>query len=127
MGFLDVFKKKGSDITNIGQMGQNFDMQNSMPMGEMNDPLGLDHTQQATEQNNPYAPSMNLSTMGMNSSQNYQQQPQQTTSNDKDMQIISLKLDAIKSELDAINQRIKNIENIAEKEQQPQTQQKRWY
>jgi hypothetical protein len=46
---------------------------------------------------------------------------------EKDIQIISLKLDAIKSEMDSMNQRIKNIEMIAEKEQQPTTPQKRWY
>ena len=45
----------------------------------------------------------------------------------KDMQILSLKLDAIKSELDSINQRVANIERIAENEQVKQTQPKRWY
>jgi prefoldin subunit 5 len=43
----------------------------------------------------------------------------------KDIQIISLKLDSIKSELDAMNQRIKNIEAIAQKEQGGQRQ--KWY
>ena len=61
----------------------------------------------------------NLSTMGMQSMQS--NAPQQGM--DKDLQIISLKLDAIKSELDNLNQRMKNLEMIAEKEQQP----KKWY
>ncbi len=71
------------------------------------------------------------------SQQNYSQQQftpissQQDQSSElqKDIQIISLKLDAIKSELDAMNQRIVTIEKIAQNEQTKQTQQtqRRWY
>ena len=100
------------------------------------DPLGQSHNDmdslsKSSNMMNDYG-SVNLSTMGMNSmnNQSFQQpfnQPQGNQGIEKDIQILSLKLDAIKSEMDSINQRIKNIESIAEKEQQTTSTQKRWY
>lgn len=58
------------------------------------------------------------SIQSMNNSQNSSQ-----SSIDKDLQILSLKLDAIKSELDSLNQRVKNIELLAEKDKSA----RRWY
>jgi len=141
MGILDFFKKKSVDDLNINMSDPN--------MG-MNSDLGMDTTgindmgmQSSLANNSGFDSGMsqpntvNLSTMGMNSMNNmpnqgqsagFQQFSGQGSGNvEKDMQIISLKLDAIKSELDSISQRVKNIENIAEKEQQTGPQQKRWY
>jgi chaperonin cofactor prefoldin len=54
-----------------------------------------------------------------------QQSIPQSNDLQKDIQLISLKLDAIKSELDAVNQRLRNIESIAEREQIKPG--KKWY
>ena len=45
----------------------------------------------------------------------FPQQPSypQSNVNDKDLQIISLKLDSLKSTLDSIDQRLRNVEKIA--------------
>ena len=134
VGFFDIFRRKKEE-PQIG-IDTNFDP-GSNPMmhnnPDMNDPLGL--------QNQSYNPGLesrdsmgavNLSTMGMasmNAQSNLQAFQGQSAGSgiDKDLQILSLKLDAIKAEIDSINQRVKNIENIAEREQQTASQQKRWY
>jgi hypothetical protein len=115
MGLGDLFRrKKEEDVLNTELSpttpGMNLDQ-------GMNDPLNS---------GNSFNPSMdsmnsaNLSNMGM-----VNQGFQQGNDLQKDIQIISLKLDSIKSELDAMNQRIKNIEAIAQKEQGGQRQ--KWY
>ncbi|MGV8150680.1 MAG: hypothetical protein ACP5NV_03060 [Candidatus Woesearchaeota archaeon] len=118
MGITDFFKKKEPEPdfnTNLGldfgsDPNKNFGKD---PNGDFNNP-----NQYMPHQEAAVAPSVNLSTA----------QFHQNPDNDlqKDLQILSLKLDAIKAELDGMNQRIKNIEQIAQKEQQ-QTQTKRWY
>lgn len=143
MGILDFFKKKEEPIDNFSGFDSN--------LGNSNNPLdnlgnfdhGLDqnfdsHTNQIPDTHPKFESSNNLSTMNnlnSNSSsfsqmQNVQQNQSMPAGNDlnKDLQILSLKLDAIKSELDSVNQRVQNIERIALKdEQQMQQQQKRWY
>jgi hypothetical protein len=137
MGFFDIFRKKHvEDIS-----GMNMDMGHNLDMDNLGTPQHPDFTDISTQGNPSLANqgydmgqgAINLSTMnnmGGISSQmsNPGYNAQQPGSGlEKDIQIISLKLDAIKSEMDSMNQRIKNIEMIAEKEQQPTTPQKRWY
>jgi len=118
MGLGNIFRrKKEEDILNM-------DLAPTSPgMGQehnsMNDPMMSSSFGQGS---NPMD-SVNLSNMNMQSSNSGFQPGGQDLQ--KDIQILSLKLDSIKSELDAINQRIKNIESIAEKEQvQPR---QKWY
>lgn len=142
MGIMDFFKKKEEPIDNFSGLDHGLG-NNPNPLdnlGNFDQGLGQNFENNGLGQDNhsKFEPSNNLSTMSnLNSSnfsqiQNVQQnQPQSMPmSNDiaKDLQILSLKLDAIKSELDSVNQRIQNIERIAQKdEQQMQQQQKRWY
>jgi hypothetical protein len=125
MGFMDFLKKK-SDL-GTGTEGLNFD--STMP-SDMNN--GLQQPGFGTEfQQSNLNPSMSMNDMGSStfgqSAMHQNTMPQQHDSNlEKDIQMISLKLDAIKSELDSVNQRLKNIESIAEREQQAKSV-KKWY
>lgn len=117
MGIKDFFRKKEPEL----DLGSNLGLDTSSDFGlgkekNFGNEQGMDFNQGM--QNEQFQPAVNLSTQ--------QFQPAQSQGPDvqKDLQILSLKLDAIKSELDTINQRIKNIETIAEKEQQ---QTKKWY
>lgn len=124
MGLKDFFKKKEPELDIDASLGLNSPSDVGSGLGNdfgnpnsMNPALGNDFSQGFHEQ---MAPSVNLSSQ--------QFQPvQQMSGGDlgKDIQILSLKLDAIKAELDSMNQRIKNIEAIAEKEQVQQP--KKWY
>lgn len=124
MGFKDFFKKKDPDLdidASLGlspsDVGSGLGGDLSNPGLGMNQGMGNDFNQGFHDQ---LQPPINLS--------NQQFQPvQQNSGGDlqKDIQILSLKLDAIKAELDSVNQRIKNIEAIAEKEQVQQP--KKWY
>jgi hypothetical protein len=144
MGILDFIKRKkegvlpqdpGADMhaMDMGSTGSNY----GMPDNTFS-PNTTNSMNQPSEYGHDYGQNfghVNLSTMGASSMNNTQsiypqgiqnsQNYPTSNSSDKDMQILSLKLDAIKAELDSINQRLRNIEIIAEKEQQPQT--KRWY
>ena len=126
-----LFKKKkeedlgavGSDLglglnsgMNTGLGNSNTGLGNNLGLEPHNDFMQSQNT--GFSQPYPSEPTMNLSTM-----QN-QQSMQPQGDMQKDLQIVSLKLDAIKSELDSMNQRIKKIEEIAEKEQATQ---KKWY
>ncbi len=119
---------------------QGFDTHSQLPdLDNFNNPQSINTTSPAT----------NLSSMGMQSQQasnpsfmqntshmsemggspqSYAQYPTPASGSDiqKDLQILSLKLDSIKSELDSVNQRVATIERIALKDEQ-QMQQKRWY
>jgi hypothetical protein len=119
MGVFDFFKKK-KDEPDFKSLGLDIDSSpNPADTTGMNPGMGMNPMDTSSNSFN----AVNLSTMGMNA-----QQYPQSGNVEKDMQILSLKLDAIKSELDNISQRLRNIETIAEKEQQ-QTQQKqqRWF
>lgn len=122
MGFMDFLKKR-NDIS-TGTEGLNFD---STPTTDLNSGLqqpgfGMDFQQQSS-----LSPSMSMSGMSGNTfGQSGMHQGMQPESGvEKDLQMISLKLDAIKSELDAMNQRMKNLEMIAEREQSKTA--KKWY
>lgn len=124
MGLIDFFRKKEPELDINANLGLNSNSDISSGLGNdfgnpssMNPALGNDFGQGFHEQ---MAPSVNLSSQ--------QFQPAQQMSGvdiAKDIQIISLKLDAIKTEIDSMNQRIKNIEAIAEREQVQQP--KKWY
>jgi hypothetical protein len=120
MGIMDMFKKKdpGLDIDSSLGLDSGTDFGNPV-MNSLNQSPGNDFNQGFHDQ---LQPSINLS------SQQFQPAQQMQSSGgdlQKDIQILSLKLDAIKAELDSMNQRIKNIETIAEKEQVQQP--KKWY
>ncbi len=124
MGLKDLFKRKDPELDIDATLGLNSpsDIGSGLSRdfgnpNQMNQGMGNDFSQGFHEQ---MQPSVNLS------SQQFQPvQQMQGGDLQKDIQILSLKLDAIKAELDSMNQRIKNIEAIAEKEQAPQP--KKWY
>jgi len=136
MGLMSIFKKKSND--NIDGLPQDFDINN-----QINGQLGPSHDMDfgAGQQHNPYdtGPAVNLSTMGMGSSsvsmggiggqsgigaQGMNTGPAHETDMQRDMQMISLKLDAIKAELDAMSQRLRHLEMIAEKDT---SKNQKWY
>lgn len=130
---MNFFKKKEPELdfnSNLGldtktDFGEGNDFNKNTPgMHEQDNFIsGTDFNQENQfaqgMQHEQLQPSVNLS--------NNQFQPVQQNNSgadlQKDIQILSLKLDAIKSELDSMSQRVKNIEAIAEKEQKP----KKWY
>ncbi|MGV8086845.1 MAG: hypothetical protein ACP5N1_04400 [Candidatus Woesearchaeota archaeon] len=123
MGFMDFLKKK-SDV-GTGVEGMNFD--SAMPTTDFNTGLPQQGFGADLQQQN-LSPSMNMSSMGGNAFGQpamSQSMPSAEPHLEKDLQMISLKLDAIKSELDAVNQRLKNLESIAEREQTKTA--KKWY
>ena len=126
MGITDFFKKKEPEMNFDANLGLSPGTDLNSGLGQDFSNPGMDSMNQGFANNfsqgyhDQLQPSTNLSSQ--------QFQPvQQSQGNDlqKDIQILSLKLDAIKAELDSINQRIKNIETIAEKEQIGQP--KKWY
>ncbi len=127
MGLMDFLKKKSD--TGFDSGGMNFDT-NSGPdnningMNSMSTPQPSFGTEFQPEHN--FSSSVNLSTMNSAYGQS-SMMPQQGNDISKDLQVISLKLDSIKSELDAMNQRLKSLESIAEREQQKTTSNKKWY
>jgi hypothetical protein len=138
MGILDIFKKRQDDSLGLtDNLGLNTGADAGLNVGEQYQLEGLGNPtnsglgQQQGPSNFNMLSNMNNGTRessalgaGMNAQQ-YAPQPQLDIG--KELQILSLKLDAIKSELDAMGQRVHNIEMIAEKEQAKQGQQKRWY
>ncbi|MGV8141181.1 MAG: hypothetical protein ACP5NW_01930 [Candidatus Woesearchaeota archaeon] len=121
MGLMDFLKKKsdgvGSDELGLdsGEIGQD-----TLGLSSMN------NMNKGMEFQTDLNPSMNISTMNNSAFGHTSMQPMQQESDiQKDIQVISLKLDAIKSELDAMNQRMKNLEMIAEREQSKTN--KKWY
>ena len=122
MGFMDFLKKKNDVGT--GADGLNFDstMPTDLNSGSQQPAFGMDLSQQSN-----LSPSMSMSSMGNNTfgQPAPSQSIQPESSMERDIQMMSLKLDAIKSELDSVSQRLKNIEMIAEREQSKTT--KKWY
>lgn len=121
MGLGDLFKRKKDEDLLSADLGQSPGLS---PDQGMNDPLMSNPGSfgQANQGIDTLG-TTNLSTMGMQSNNQAFQIGGQDLQ--KDIQILSLKLDAIKSELDSMNQRIKNIESIAQKEQAQQRP--KWY
>jgi len=125
MGLMDFLKKKSDagigteDSSLSNSFDHNFSMDNSMNSNMPQSNFGVGYQQEQL------SPSVNLSTMNNNGfGQSSMAQPQGPDMS-KDLQMISLKLDAIKSDLDAMNQRLKNLESIAEREQIKSN--KKWY
>ena len=124
MGLMDFLKKRNE--SGMGSDSLNMDTSPSIDSRTPPSNYGMDFSQQESNLN----PSMNLSTMngggfGQSSMQQSFSQVPQNNDMQKDLQMISLKLDAIKSEIDAMNQRLKNLESIAEREQMKTN--KKWY
>jgi hypothetical protein len=117
MGFMDFLKKKSD--SGLGSEASSFDL-GKMEADSMTPATpGMDFGQNPNMSNPTDYSSMNSSSFGQSS-----MQPQGQDMS-RDIQMISLKLDSIKSELDAINQRLKSLEQIAEREQSKTT--KKWY
>ncbi len=134
MGFLDklMFWKKKDEFENIGlgekgtapgmdlglgpetgtDLGQGLSMQ---PPGA---PPSVPSMQQPTFQQPPQQPSFSAP------SQQPQMQSQDYATN-KNLEVISSKLDALRAALDSINQRLANLEAIAKGEEQ-QRYKRRW-
>jgi hypothetical protein len=130
MGIMDFLKKKEeipfdqSSSFNSNDMNSNMITPDTTGIPSSNIDTSSYHTDQSLNSSS--------SMSGMNSG-NFNQsfspsQSQASPPQDigRDLQVISLKLDAIKAELDAMNQRMKNLEGIAEREQ-THAQQKKWY
>jgi len=122
MGFMDFLRKKSD--SGLGSDASSFDI------GKMEADTMSPSTTQGMDfgkEHNLNPSSMDYSSMNSNSfGQSSMQQPvPQGQDLSRDIQMISLKLDAIKSEMDAISQRLKNLESIAEREQLKTT--KKWY
>jgi hypothetical protein len=131
MGFMDFLKKKDDAGLNLGSDSLNFS-NNGLPQDTPNiSSPSFGNEFSSMNSSNNMNPSMSMSSMnsqGFGQSSMTQSTPQ-GSGMERDLQMISLKLDAIKSELDAMNQRLKNLESIAEREQQQSktNKQQRWY
>jgi hypothetical protein len=122
---MDFIRKKSDAGT--GGEGFNFDASNTDLGNNAAFPNAPNSPQMNYQPEGNLSPSMNLSSMGNTAfGQSSMQQPAQGPDIEKDLQMISLKLDAIKSEVDAMSQRLKNLESIAEREQSKSTN-KKWY
>ena len=123
MGILSRLAGKKKDELGLSDMGQDYSQQPPMTPMNYGDPLGSPDPNYGMPQN-PGIPTGNLSPEAMGferipqGAQSYPSQPQTVGEINvgKDLEIISAKLDAIKAELDAMNQRLKKIERIAEGE-----------
>ncbi len=131
MGLMDFLRKKSDSGMGLESSGMDSDPLASVnAMNNMNNPSfnmnsGMEFQQDNSNINN-LNPSMSMSSMGGSSfGQPMQQSMAPPQDMQKDLQMISLKLDAIKSELDAMNQRMRNLEAIAEREQIKTG--KKWY
>jgi hypothetical protein len=121
MGLMDFIRKKSDADMGLESSGLDSDpLAGSNPTLNLNSGMEFQHDQSMN-------PSMSMSSMGSSAfGQPMQQSMPQSNDMQKDIQMISLKLDAIKSELDAVNQRLRNLESIAEREQFKTTN-KKWY
>jgi len=123
MGFMDFIKKRSD--SGLGSEASSFDI------GKMeSDAMNPAQSTPGTDFGRDHNPGQSMDYGMMNNSSSFgQPQMQQSMSQgsdiSKDIQMISLKLDAIKSELESMNQRLKSLESIAEREQSKTT--KKWY
>ena len=135
MGLMDFLKKKNDSGMGMGAEtdGLNFNSNNltadktGLPQSNFGQEYHLDQNDLNPSMNMQGLSSMNSSPSAFGQPVSVSQSPAQNSNMERDMQIISLKLDAIKSELDAMNQRLKNLESIAEREQLKANTQKKWY
>jgi len=131
MGLMDFLRKKSDSGIGLESSGMDSDplasvnAMNNMNNQSFNMNSGMEF-QQDNSNMNSLNPSMSMSSMnGSAFGQPMQQSMAPPQDMQKDLQMISLKLDAIKSELDAMNQRMRNLEAIAEREQIKTG--KKWY
>ena len=120
MGLMDFLKKKSDTGFDTGGMNFDTNFGDNSAMNSMSSTPQPSFGSEFQPEHNNFSPSVNLSTMN---SQYQSSIPQPDIS--KDLQLISLKLDSIKSELDAMNQRLRSLESIAEREQVKSN--KKWY
>jgi hypothetical protein len=94
MGILDLFKKKSKNTfeEDTNNLGLDDDPFKSDPLMDPNSGLNL--------------PQEN---------QNMQQNTQQSTSDNKDLQIIIAKIDALRAEVQTLNHKIENLERKQQK------------
>lgn len=133
MGFLDklMFWKKKDEFENIGlgekgtptglDLGLGPDLGAGTDLGQglsMQPPGSQPSMQQPSLQQPPQQPSFSAPNMQP------QAQNQDYTTN-KNLEVISSKLDALRASLDSINQRLANLERIAGGEEQ-QRYRKKW-
>ena len=120
MGILSRLVGKKKDELGLSDMGQDYGQQ---PQPNYGDPLRSPDPNYGMPQS-PGIPTGSLSPEAMgfervpSSTPSYPPQPQTVGEINvgKDLEIISAKLDAIKAELDAMSQRLKKIERIADGE-----------
>ncbi len=136
MGILDFFKKKNSDDeinSIISQKKQNAGLNfgddfSKGNMGDMNSSLGLEDYQESG--GNSFA-HPNSARPFQAPSQGFQQRYQYPSSEspriEKDLEVISTKLDMIKAILESLNQRISAMErHIYEQQQQERNKGRMW-
>lgn len=131
MGFFDIFKKKGKDEVapsfsgDIGAMGDNFALgqDTTSGLGGTAD-LGAMNSQQpgtippTLERIQPNEQQFPANTFPPNTyAPNRPAEPNNDLVN-KNIEIISYKIDALKASIESINQRLANIEAIAKGEQE---------
>lgn len=128
MGLMDFLRKKSDSGMGLESTGLDADpLGTSSPVNpSINPSFNMNSGMEFQPEQNNLSPSMNMSAMGgPGFGQPMQQSMTQAPDLQKDIQMISLKLDAIKSELDAMSQRLRTLESIAEREQLKTG--KKWY
>jgi len=124
MGFMDFIKKRSD--SGMGSDGLNLDANMDFGSPAPSSFSAPTNTPDMSFHQDQLSPSMNMSSMGNTAFGQSSIQSSQGSDIGKDLEMISLKLDAIKSELDAMNQRLKSLETIAEREQSKSAA-KKWY
>ncbi|HLC50358.1 MAG TPA: hypothetical protein VJI97_02925 [Candidatus Nanoarchaeia archaeon] len=124
-----AFWKKKDDFSDIGKdLGLDkdlgMDIGNQGPSPDLGMGLEMPPTQQPFQKYPSFQPSQNFP-----SQPSFQPSMQNNDSyiNSKNLEVISSKLDAVKASLDAINQRLVNLEGIARGEQEDSGRRRRYY
>lgn len=124
MGLMDFLRKKSD--TSMGLESSGMDSDPLASPNPMNPSFNMNSGMDFQPEHSSLNPSMSMANMnGSAFGQPMQQSMAPAPDLQKDIQVISLKLDAIKSELDAMSQRLRNLESIAEREQVKTS--KKWY
>ena len=128
MGLLDMFKKKEPEPNfdyESTKLGLNEDPFKSDPLMDPNS--GLNLPQENNDTNDPFKDPLAKQSDIQNpfkkysdqnsqyTEQNYNSQMQQTQGQDKDMQIIIAKLDALRAEVQSLNHKVENLERKQQK------------
>jgi hypothetical protein len=136
MGMLDFFKKKNKDDdidSLISQKKQNAGLNynddlSASNLGDMNSPSGFDDYQEnAGSSFNQPTSARPYQAPVQGFQQRYQYSSQDNPRIDKDLEVISTKLDMIKAILESLNQRISAIErHLYEEKQQERNKGRMW-